>query len=38
VVTVTKMNVNVEQPKGFKPRTKRVARKAIVACWRRRSL
>ena len=34
VKSVAKSTVMVEQPKDFKPRTKRVNRKNITRCWR----
>ncbi len=37
VSRVTKANVMVEQPKGMRPRTKRVDRESITECWRRRT-
>ena len=37
VDSVTAANVMVKQPKGFKPKTKRVPRKNVTKCWRRRT-
>lgn len=34
VESVTRHNVMVEQPKGFKPPTWRVSRKKLKECWR----
>lgn len=34
VVSVSKKSIMVDQPKGFKPKTKRVSRENITEVWR----